>query len=489
MQFIKKHKFPVIIFLLSFVSRILFIPKYIFHWDGVQYVLGVLDFDIYSHQPHPPGFINYIAIGKFFNIFFNDAKLSLAFLSIICCALSAIFFYFILIKIFKDKKEAFLYTLLFCSSPVVWFYSEIINTFIPGMCALLLIIYISIGKKNMYLISFICGWFLGARIYLIFILLPILAFFILKSRVSWHKRNIFVMLFLAGILIWFLPTIYHCGGLGKYLKIYQEHISFNLSRTIISSDYSFFLSLCINLIYVFWACRYFILFILTGFIFYLSRNYKIKYFGIDRWIKNENNLLFLIWLISGFIFCTLFSVINAGYLISIVPVIFIFSFIGLNYMVTGTRACHIKMIIIIIFILLNCYNFIFTDGKVTLANIKGHDETFSEAISVIKGNFKPDETVVISYSFFDFGLRHAAYYLPGYYVFLEEEIKGGINPIPFFKGRRVVEKKRKILNGYVFPDKVKYVVFWGSDLEKFKLTKVYSNKLKRISSIKYLMIK
>ena len=32
-------------------------------WDSVQFALGVGDFDLWKHQPHPPGYPLYIAAG------------------------------------------------------------------------------------------------------------------------------------------------------------------------------------------------------------------------------------------------------------------------------------------------------------------------------------------------------------------------------------------------------------------------------------------
>jgi len=41
-----------------------FFPDYVFHWDEVQLTLALERFDLRSHQPHPPGYYLFVALGR-----------------------------------------------------------------------------------------------------------------------------------------------------------------------------------------------------------------------------------------------------------------------------------------------------------------------------------------------------------------------------------------------------------------------------------------
>ena len=60
--------------LLVLITRISIVNKYLYEWDSVQYTLGLENFDLLHHQPHPPGCIIYLALVKVANIIAHDPQ-------------------------------------------------------------------------------------------------------------------------------------------------------------------------------------------------------------------------------------------------------------------------------------------------------------------------------------------------------------------------------------------------------------------------------
>lgn len=56
-------------------------PRYVDHWDEVQMALGVLDFDLGRHHPHPPGYPGVVLLGRALRPLTGDALEALRWLS------------------------------------------------------------------------------------------------------------------------------------------------------------------------------------------------------------------------------------------------------------------------------------------------------------------------------------------------------------------------------------------------------------------------
>lgn len=473
MPTLKKIIIPVFLFLSCLISRIIFTNKYVYHWDGIQYILGVKDFDILSHQPHPPGFFNYIFMGKIADLFLHNPEKSLNYLGIILSAISVIFFYFIVLEIFKSKEDAIWCSLLFLSSPVIWFYGEIVNSFVPEMCFLLLFVYILLKEKNNYFLFFLGGWILGIRIYLIIYVLPLLLFSFNKKAIKPNKMFLLLAAFTVGFLLWFLPTVYFTGGLKNYIFVFQKHIGFNTRRAFLNHPLEPISSFVMLIVFLFWGVGY-----IASFVFPLIL--KIKNKKYINWYGKNNFLLFT-WFFCGLFFYSLTGATNPGYIIGIIPPLIIISYSIFKGVAESLELKkYIIEIILIFFILFNCYDFLVSKKAISLSEIKSHDLMLSKLIYQIKSRFNPKETAILTYPFFKLGLRHAVYYLPEYYVFEEEEIKNKVEYIPFFKGRKTTPKTLKKINNFYFPLKTKYLVFFAPALDIFELAKIYKNKIKNI---------
>jgi hypothetical protein len=53
----------VVLAALTVVSRLPYRARMLYNWDAVQFALALSEYDVVKHQPHPPGYILYVALG------------------------------------------------------------------------------------------------------------------------------------------------------------------------------------------------------------------------------------------------------------------------------------------------------------------------------------------------------------------------------------------------------------------------------------------
>jgi hypothetical protein len=112
-----------LLFLVTLFFRIPFRSHVLFNWDSVNYALGIRDFNIFQHRPHPPGYILYIWAGKWITQLTKDPNASLVWISIFSSAIAVAATYLFARRIFKERDAIFSAALLL-ASPLFWLYDE-----------------------------------------------------------------------------------------------------------------------------------------------------------------------------------------------------------------------------------------------------------------------------------------------------------------------------------------------------------------------------
>jgi Dolichyl-phosphate-mannose-protein mannosyltransferase len=88
-------------------------------WDSVQFALGLDDFDVTKHQPHPPGYPVYIAAGKLIHFIVADHAATLTLLSSLSGAAVATMFY-ILSRRYLVWSISLCATIIMALMPLFW---------------------------------------------------------------------------------------------------------------------------------------------------------------------------------------------------------------------------------------------------------------------------------------------------------------------------------------------------------------------------------
>jgi 4-amino-4-deoxy-L-arabinose transferase-like glycosyltransferase len=101
-------------------------------WDSVNFALGLDDFDVPRHQPHPPGYPIYIALGKLAYLAIPDHAAALTLVSTLSGAAVAAMFY-LLCRRDTGLRPALCATLIMALSPLFWLQSGLALTDMFGM--------------------------------------------------------------------------------------------------------------------------------------------------------------------------------------------------------------------------------------------------------------------------------------------------------------------------------------------------------------------
>lgn len=223
--------------LVFLVSHLPFLPLTLEDLDSINFALGVRDFDVARHQPHPPGYPIYIAAAKLSTAVFRVAGVpapevrGLA----IWSTLAGTALVFLLYAFFRAldgiPRRAFWTTAIVMASPLFWFtalrpLSDTIGLAVTvGAQALIvsamaptLLDPLRAGRLLMAA-GFVAGIAVGVRSQSFVLTLPLLALAIVwpGSPIAWRARLASVLAVALGGLLWAVPLVVASGGIGDYM--------------------------------------------------------------------------------------------------------------------------------------------------------------------------------------------------------------------------------------------------------------------------------
>jgi hypothetical protein len=114
----------VVLAALTVASRMPFATRVLPTWDSVQFALALREYDVVKHQPHPPGYILYVAAGRAVDAVLGDPARSLGWLSIAASALT-VFLVYRLAGLLYGRATALLAAAGLALSPLFWFHGAI----------------------------------------------------------------------------------------------------------------------------------------------------------------------------------------------------------------------------------------------------------------------------------------------------------------------------------------------------------------------------
>src|SRR5438093_13557170 len=113
----------------TILIRLPFTSRFLYSQDSVQFALALENYDVYLHQPHPPGYFLYVMAGKLLNYFIQDANVSFITISVIASALTVVAVYYLARAIFAEGT-AWWAGMLAVTSSLLWFYGEVALSYI-----------------------------------------------------------------------------------------------------------------------------------------------------------------------------------------------------------------------------------------------------------------------------------------------------------------------------------------------------------------------
>ncbi|HKZ04337.1 MAG TPA: DUF2723 domain-containing protein [Methylomirabilota bacterium] len=212
--------------LVTLASRWPYRARMLYNWDAVQFALALREFDIAKHQPHPPGYVLYVGLGRLLNATLADPTLAYVTLAMIFSAASAVTVYW-LARALYDRTTAVAAAALLAMSPLFWFYGSVGLTYAGeafGATLMALLAYRTLEGRvaHLYMGAVCLGLVGGLRPSVLLLLLPLWAG---SAWLGIRERKRLVAagaLLAAAVLVWFLPLVWLAGGWRAYLRASSE---------------------------------------------------------------------------------------------------------------------------------------------------------------------------------------------------------------------------------------------------------------------------
>ena len=448
--------FSLLVLGATVITRLPFRARMLYNWDAVQFALALNEFDVAKHQPHPPGYVLYVALGRLLNGFLHDPNQSYIALGIICSALTTTVVYLLGTALYGRLTGAAA-ALLLMVSPLFWFYGEIGLTYsaeaLMATTVAFLIHRFRLGEERfLYVSASYLGIAGGFRPTALALLLPLWILGVSWARPTVRKILLAGLLLLLSTLSWFLPMVWLTGGWARYFEASWELFASVVHPTSIFSG---------NLSLTFGQLRFLLESTLVGlgaFAFVVvSSLWSLWRRG--QLMPGRTELFLLAWIIPPALVYVFFHFGQAGYVLSFLPALYLLLARGLLRCIEEWAPLRLApprlrwAVSVSAFAVLFLANTAFfvnakpgefpekgADGSTvagliravqvdsqhwllsgTAAGLKENDWVIRTYVEAIRGLFPPGETALItelgnprSYTW----LRHITYYLPEYPVYM-----------------------------------------------------------------------
>lgn len=212
------------------VVRLPLRSDFLVNWDAANFALGVSEgFDLQHHQPHPPGYIGYVVVGRALTWLTNgDANAALTLMSVIAGGIVPSGLY-LLARRFVDRRAALVSALLFGSAPLVWHYSVVALTYIVAAAIIIpLVLACHVARsersgRHLILAGALLALLGAFRQTDMVLLAPVMIY----SAAALPRRDRWTAGLITAILtaVWLVPLLWLSGGPAAYV-----HQSANLAN-------------------------------------------------------------------------------------------------------------------------------------------------------------------------------------------------------------------------------------------------------------------
>jgi hypothetical protein len=449
--------------LLTVLSRLPYRARVLYNWDAVQFALALGEYDVVKHQPHPPGYVLYVGLGRLVNAWVHDAAAAYAILAIVFSGLTTFVVYYIGRAVY-DRTTAVVAATLLAVSPLFWFYGAVGLTYAGEALFASIVAYFSYralhgSRADGWLAAGYLGLAGGMRQSILFLLFPLwLGSVALGTR---RLRTVVIGLaIVAGaVLTWFVPMIWLTGGLARYVEASRDLAESVVMPTSIVGGFPLDTTLRMS--------RYLLQSLLVGLgPLALAAVLGPWYVRRHGWSRRESFLL--AWTLPPVLVYTLVHFGQAGYVLTFLPAIVLFLTRVMLSALAGPAALvrqpwlrrAVPVAVVAGLVCVNGAFFVSAKPLVrdfqtprpawlktaedevfdwilsrTAAALQEHEAVVRTFVDSIRGLYEADGTVVVtelgnprSYPW----LRHAMFYLPGYTIL---ELRVGDQPPGYYAPR------------------------------------------------------
>lgn len=230
------HFVPVAFFLVSAGLYVSYLPRFPTEWDSVQLVMGLDDFDVTQHTPHPPGYWLYVAAGRAVRAVTPlDGHDSMALLAALAAA-GTVAITFAVGRSLANHWLGAAAAAFLMTSPFLWFYGSSVASYaFDGLAAAVLMLLAcrsSAGSWHGIAAAATLGLGAGFRQSSLILLAPLALMAVLKSTRSWRGWLLAGTAGLTGLAVWAVPMVVEQpGGLGAYREATREQFVGTVRQT------------------------------------------------------------------------------------------------------------------------------------------------------------------------------------------------------------------------------------------------------------------
>jgi dolichyl-phosphate-mannose-protein mannosyltransferase len=446
---------------LTVASRWPYRARLLYNWDAVQFALALTEYDVVKHQPHPPGYILYVALGRLVNHWLQDPAAAYVVLAVAFSGLTTFVVYY-LARAAYDRATALASATLLAVSPLFWFYGSVGLTYAGEALIASVVAYFSFralrgGETDAWLAAGYLGVAGGLRQSAMVLLFPLwigaTAFGVRRLRAI----TIGLLVIGAATLAWFVPMIWITGGLARYVEASLDLAETVVKPTSILGGGEFDVTLRMS--------RYLLESVVVALgplvlaVLLLPWYVRRRGVGAPEWF-------FMAWALPAVLVYTLVHFGQAGYVLTFLPALVILlsrivleAFASIMSDRPRLRPVVAASVVILV-VLVNGTFFVsarpaprdFDTPKPawvqraqdeafdwiwsrTAAALREHEAVVQTFVDAIRGLFDPQETAIVtelgnprSYPW----LRHATYYLGDYPIY---DLRVGALPLGYYAPR------------------------------------------------------
>jgi hypothetical protein len=213
-----------------------YLPASLEDLDSINFALGIRQFDVSRHQPHPPGYPVYIAVAKAAHAIAGSEVRALGLISVLSGTLGVIAVAWLFDLLSPDDRTPLgplAAAALVMSSPLYWVTAARPLSDVMGLAAAVAVqamAFAAVSTRGLVAASFCAGLAAGIRSQVLWLTVPLVAYRCLTANPRRDGAAIPCgVAFLTGILAWFVPMVVATGGLDVYRRALVDQGAEDLS--------------------------------------------------------------------------------------------------------------------------------------------------------------------------------------------------------------------------------------------------------------------
>jgi hypothetical protein len=200
-----------------------YLPQSLEDLDSINFALGVRQFDVAHHQPHPPGYPVFILAAKAAHLLVPSEARALALVGIVAGALGVLALFALFAALDRRDVDAPAWaigaTAVAATAPLYWLTASRPLSDMPGLAASVAIQALTLtatGGAGLVAASGFAGLAIGLRSQAFWLTVPLLVFVI--ARRARPARVRCAGAFAIGVLAWAIPLVALTGGPAAYWR-------------------------------------------------------------------------------------------------------------------------------------------------------------------------------------------------------------------------------------------------------------------------------